>query len=189
MAFPGLYCEVTHVPTKPTTTVPTAAVLTHVLHLLMYLLLYLRTYCCAVHTTSVCDRVDRYLYCTYILYARTAPTYVRTACTYWWCTYVYWRRKTTSCCKHAPTAHTAVPTDVRMYPRKLPAAVSTHLLHLLLFLLTYVRTHRTSCFNKCSKYTPTAQNSSTPCTYILLYVQLINVFIYLYCCTYILYLQ
>ena len=37
MAFPGLYSEVTHVPTKPTTTVPAAAVLTHVLHLLMYL--------------------------------------------------------------------------------------------------------------------------------------------------------
>ena len=36
MAFPGLYSEVAHVSTEPTT-VPTAAVLTHVLHLLMYL--------------------------------------------------------------------------------------------------------------------------------------------------------
>ena len=51
MAFPGLYNEVVHVSTEPTT-VPTAAVLTHVLHTptevsiavctyLLYLLLYL----------------------------------------------------------------------------------------------------------------------------------------------------
>ena len=51
MAFPGLYNEVAHVSTEPTT-VPTAAVLTHVLHTrtavsiavrtyLLYLLLYL----------------------------------------------------------------------------------------------------------------------------------------------------
>ena len=50
MAFPGLYNEVVHVSTEPTT-VPTAAVLTHVLHTptevsiavctyLLYLLLY-----------------------------------------------------------------------------------------------------------------------------------------------------
>ena len=51
MAFPGLYNEVVHVSTEPTT-VPTAAVLTHVLHTpadasiavctyLLYLLLYI----------------------------------------------------------------------------------------------------------------------------------------------------
>ena len=51
MAFPGLYSEVAHVSTEPTT-VPTAAVLTNVLHIptdvsiaactyLLYLLLYL----------------------------------------------------------------------------------------------------------------------------------------------------
>ena len=51
MAFPGLYNEVAHVSTEPTT-VPTAAVLTNVLHIptdvsiaactyLLYLLLYL----------------------------------------------------------------------------------------------------------------------------------------------------
>ena len=59
-------------------------------------------------------------------------------------TYTVLKKKTTSCSKYVPTAvrtyllhlpGTRVPTDVRM-----------HLLHILLFLLMYVHTHRTYCF-------------------------------------------
>ena len=78
MAFPGLYNEVTHVLNKPTTTiatiVPAAAVLTHVLHLLIHLVQYLRTYCictrrfytccCAVRTALLTD--VPYIIYTYI---------------------------------------------------------------------------------------------------------------------------
>ena len=78
MAFPGLYNEVNHVLKKNPTTVPAAAVLTHLLHLPMYLLLYLRTccsyectyctrtnysYCCAVRATYYCTGdVSTYIY-------------------------------------------------------------------------------------------------------------------------------
>ena len=120
---------------KPsTTTVPAAAVLTHVLHLLMYLLLYLRTYCtyyctyctrtyytycCAVCTTYYCTAdVRTYIYTSKYVGKKALLQSWRSTCTYWWCTYVYWRKK-------------------------LPAALSTHLLHILLFLLMCVRTHRT----------------------------------------------
>ena len=112
MSFPGLYNQVTHVPT---------AVLTHEVHLVMYLMLYLRTYCtncahctrtyhtycCAVRTTYCCTYVLHcqytyvYIYIvkkrwcsgvstvgtyTYIMYVRIAPIDIRTACTYCWCT-------------------------------------------------------------------------------------------------------
>ena len=79
MAFPGLYNEVTHVPTKPTPTVPTAAVLTHLLHLLMYLvpfavftyLLYLLLYpsarACSISTAVQYQARTTYCY-TYVLH-------------------------------------------------------------------------------------------------------------------------
>ena len=103
-----------------------------------------------------------------------------------------------------------VPTDdAHTYIEELPVAMSTFLLlyvrmHciylVLVYLLVYVRTYCTYCcsywctyiptaltaFKICYKYTPTAQSCCTPCTCILLYVQLINVSIY--CCTYVLYL-
>ena len=91
---------------KRATTVPTAAVLTHVLHLLMYLLMCVRTYCtyyciyctityytycCAVRSTYSSADIRMYIcwkkdtaaekigtYCTYILYAGTAHTDVCT---------------------------------------------------------------------------------------------------------------
>ena len=170
MSFPGLYNEVTHVSTEPTTVLTAAAVLTHVLHLLMNLLMYISiyctctrtyyTYCCPVRTTywhtyelhCWCTYVYIYIYiekkgnaaeqigtyCTYMLYARTAPTDVLTAFTYCWCTYVYWRKnyellqiRTYCCtfvptaltwysctywCTYAPTAHSAAPTGARTYP-------------------------------------------------------------------------
>ena len=73
MAFPGLYNEVTHVPSKPATTVPTAAVLTHVLHLLMCLL-YPRIYC-----------PYYYLLHAHVLYLRTAVQYVLHTATRTYC--------------------------------------------------------------------------------------------------------
>ena len=79
MSFPGLYNQVTPVSTERIT-LPTAAVLTRILHLLMNLLMYVRTYC-----TYYCT------YCTRTYYTYCCP--VRT--TYWhtyelhcWCTYV-----------------------------------------------------------------------------------------------------
>ena len=80
MAFTGLYNEVTHVCTEPIT-VPAAVVLTHVLRLLMYLLLYVRSYC---------------TYSVPAVRARTAPavqyvlrTAIRTNCTADVRTYVF----------------------------------------------------------------------------------------------------
>ena len=75
---------------------------------------------------------------------------------------------------HVPTADARTyveekqPSSVSSYRLHLPGTrvptdVSTHLLHVLLFLLMDVRTHRTCCFNKCYKYTPTAQNRCTCC--------------------------
>ena len=125
---------------------------THVLYLLLCstyyvliyvrttLLIYIRTYILKIGTGA--EKIGTY--CTYILYAGTAPTDVRTGCTYCWCTHVYWRRKTTSCCKYVPTA---IRTYLLHSPgTRVPADVRTHLLHTLLFLQMNVRTHRTYCF-------------------------------------------
>ena len=101
MSFPGLYNQVTHVPT---------AVLTHEVHLVMYLMLYLRTYCtncahctrtyhtycCAVRTTYCCTYVLHcqytyvYIYCKKKVMFRSKYCrylhlhYVRTYCTNWY---------------------------------------------------------------------------------------------------------
>ena len=64
------------------------------------------------------------------------------------------KKQTTICSKYALTAHTTVPTDVRTHPRHV--------------LLAIAHTSK--------------QNCCTYCTYLLLYVQLMDVFIY--CCTY-----
>ena len=69
MAFPGLYNEVTHVLNKPTTIatiVPAAAVLTHVLHLVMYLVQYLRTYCICTRRYYTCCCAVRTALLTYV---------------------------------------------------------------------------------------------------------------------------
>ena len=51
------------------------------------------------------------------------------------------KKKTTSCSKYAPTAHIAVPTDVRTSsPYVLTIAISTHLLHKTAVFLRYVPT-------------------------------------------------
>ena len=72
MSFPGLYNQVTPVSTERTA-VPTAAVLTHVLHLLMNLLMYVRTYCTYYYTYCTRTYYNLLLSCTYYVL-----TYVRT---------------------------------------------------------------------------------------------------------------
>ena len=97
------------------------------------------SYCCAVRTTYYCTADVRIC----INWKKKALLQSRrTTCTYWWCTYVYWRKKSASCLKDAPTAHDAVPADVRTYPpyELLTIAISTHLLY-----KTAVPTIRTYC--------------------------------------------
>ena len=54
MSFPGLYDEVTHVSTEPPTVPTVAAVLTHVIHLLISLLVYESTYGTCTRTYYTC---------------------------------------------------------------------------------------------------------------------------------------
>ena len=112
-----------YVRTTPTT-VPTVRARTILLSSTYYVLLH--CWCTYVHTLKK----------KALLQSR------RTTCTYWWCTYVYWRKKSASCLKDAPTAHDAVPADVRTYPpyKLLTIAISTHLLY-----KTAVPTIRTYC--------------------------------------------
>ena len=88
MAFPSLYNEVTHVLTKTyyyytccccthARTTPTGvpiAAFTYLLHLPLHLLHAHVLYLLLCNKYYVCDRVGRYLYCTYIMYARIATT-------------------------------------------------------------------------------------------------------------------
>ena len=84
-------------------------------------------------------------YCTYILYERTAPTEVHTACTYSWCTYVYWRKKTP----------VSVFTYLLLYVRN----YCTYLV--LVYLLMYVRTYFTYCCSYLCTYVPTVRTALT----------------------------
>ena len=92
MAFPGLYNEVTHVPTKPTITAP-AAVLTYVLHLLMYLLLlYLRTYCTQLYLLHA-----HVLYLLRLCSTSYVLLYVRTALLMYVRIHIHWKKR--YCCR------------------------------------------------------------------------------------------
>ena len=89
MSFPGLYNQVTPVSTERIT-LPTAAVLTHVLHLLMNLLMYVRTYCTYYYTYCTRTYYNLLLSCTYYVL-----TYVRTVLMMDVPIYsgVYWKKK------------------------------------------------------------------------------------------------
>ena len=128
MALPGIYDEVTHASTE-TTTVPTAAALTHVLHLLVYLLLYVRTYCthisctyCSPARTTYWYTYELHCWCTYVWILETksdAAWWTGTYCTNFlyrtykstYCVYLVLmhprtlNEKTTSCCTYVPAAH------------------------------------------------------------------------------------
>ena len=123
-----------YVPTVPTT-VPTArarAIPTAVQYVVRT---DIRTYCTAdvrtytyIYIYICCGRVDRYL--LHLLSVRTYCTYVRTACIYWWCMYLYWR-KTACRCKHVLV--TAVRTYLLLLPgTRVPTAVCTYPPYVLL---------------------------------------------------------
>ena len=76
MVLPGLYNDVKHVPTEPTT-VPTV-VITHVLHLLTYLLLHLRT-CCTYYCTYFTRTYYTYCCAASTTYCYQHTRYIRTA--------------------------------------------------------------------------------------------------------------
>ena len=97
-----------------------------------------RTYCTAdILEIRCCSRVGTVGAYTYILYVRTAPIRVRTACTYC-CDARAYIEEPATCCKYVPTA---VRTYLLHLPGiRVPSTVRTHLLHILLFLLMHVQT-------------------------------------------------
>ena len=95
-----------------------------------------KRYCCVL---------DRHL--LHLHFVRTYFTYWCTYCMYLLLLHVRILQKKTTSCKYVPPA---VRTYVLHLPgTRVPNGVRTHLLHILLFLLMHVRTHRTYCFNLC----------------------------------------
>ena len=111
------------------------------------------TCCCCTHARATPTDVPVAV-CTYLLYLLLYLLYAHVLylllCSTYYvlCTadvrpYIYIHiEKKRHCCR-VDVLH--VPTDAHTYieEKKVPAALSTHLLHILLFLVTYVRTHRT----------------------------------------------
>ena len=86
--FPGIYNQVTPVSTERPT-VPTAAVVRHVLHPLMNTLMYLRTYC--TYYCTYCARTYYNLLLSSTYYVLTYR-YVGTALLMYVRIYIYWKK-------------------------------------------------------------------------------------------------